>query len=59
MGKYIFVVILAVVFIAALINLVRIAKNKKSTSKQLVAVSLDVACLPSSLVIILWLLGVI
>ena len=59
MGKYIFVVILAVVFIAALINLVKIAKNKKSTPKQLVAVSLDVAYLPSSIVIILWLLGVI
>lgn len=59
MGKYIFVVILAVVFIAALINLVKIAKNKKSTPKQLVAVALDVAYLPSSIVIILWLLGVI
>ena len=57
--KTIIILILVIVFIGALISLVRIARNKNATTLQLLAMSLDVAYLPSSIVIILWLLGII
>ena len=57
--KNIIVLGLAIVFIAALVSLIKLAKNKNATTHQLVVMSLDVAYLPSSLVIILWLLGII
>jgi len=55
--KYIIVIILAIVFLVALINFVKLAQ--KATLRQLLAMALDLAYLPSSLVIVLWLLGVI
>ena len=57
--KYIIVIILAIVFLVALINFVKLAQNKKATSRQLLVMALDLAYLPSSLVIVLWLLGII
>lgn len=57
--SYILVILLCLGFIGALISLVRIARNKKSSTLQLLALSFDVAYFPSAVVIILWLLGVI
>ena len=50
--KYILVILLCLGFIGALISLVRIARNKKSSTLQLLALSLDIAYFPSAVVII-------
>ena len=57
--KYVIVIILVIVFLAALINFMKLAHNKKATTRQLLVMALDVAYLPASLVIVLWLLGII
>ena len=58
MWKFIAIVALILGFIGALIGLVRIANKKDASTLQIVALALDIAYFPSSLVLILWLLGV-